>query len=354
MVWQIFGTKTSPTPMSSLDTQSQNLAQWSLIDATASGTNAITLTPNLSGFTAPAYLNYITYRFTAANSASGTVTLRISALAFLNVYGGDNTTQMTTGNIISGRAYYVSYNSALNSGAGGWTLTPLGTSTGGVSNPVLVAEGGTSQTTPATARGSSGLNTEGATSTSFEVNSSIAASARTVISSSTAMTGAHTLTLPAANAVAAGYEIEVRDLNGVVGSFALAIQRAGADTINGGTSVSISAQYGGYNFKSDGASKWTALAYTVVGGSALTGATSGLTTSGNNAIIDTNNTLGVGSMLIASASGSVASAATTAGSGLTPCDTTVVVTGAAPSGTWRNVSGVTSNVGVAVIWIRTV
>lgn len=340
--------------MSSLDTQSQNLAQWSLIDATATGTNAITLAPNLSGFTAPAYLNYITYRFTAANSVSGLVTLRISALAFLNVYGADNTTQMTTGNIVSGRAYYVSYNSALNSGAGGWTLTPLGTSTGGVSNPVLVAEGGTSNVSAAAARGSAGLNIDQAASTSFNADSAIAAATRTVISSTTAMTGGHILTLPAANAVNAGQALDVLDLNGVTGAQTLTIQRAGADTINGTTSVALATQYGGWRFKSDGASKWTAQYMPPSSVSGVTAGNAGISVTGSAVSFNTNNVAGIGTFdYCVAQSGSIAQGATGSVASVGLDILFIACPTSNSAGTWRNLSGNSMTVDKAAMAIRT-
>ena len=126
MAWQNFATKTSPTAMSTLDTQSNNVAQWGAIDCSTSGTNAITLTASLSGYTPAAVANYVTYRFVAANTTTGATTLKISNGSFLNCYAGDGTTQITTGDIVQNQAYLATYNSALNSAAGGWLITPLG------------------------------------------------------------------------------------------------------------------------------------------------------------------------------------------------------------------------------------
>lgn len=112
--------------MSTLDTQSSNLSAWSIVNCAASGTNVITLTPSLSGYTGPAYANFVAYSFAAANTSSGSVTLKVGALAALNVYKSDGTTQIGSGDIVSGQCYRVFYNAALNSAAGGWYLENIG------------------------------------------------------------------------------------------------------------------------------------------------------------------------------------------------------------------------------------
>lgn len=72
-----------------------------------------------------------------------------------------------------------------------------------------------------------------------------------------AISTARVVTLPAANSVNAGYEIEIADESGNVSSTnTLTIQRAGSDTIGGGTSVVIAVPYGMMRFFSDGTSKW--------------------------------------------------------------------------------------------------
>lgn len=105
----------------------------------------------------------------------------------------------------------------------------------------------------------------------------------------------------------------------------------------------------------------------------LTGATSGLTTSGSNAVIDTNNSIGVGAMaFLRLTSGSVNNGATAAGADLNTCtlasgvintvcnggtgSTDGVSTGSSVAGTWRNVSGETLTTGGlnCGMWIRVV
>jgi len=80
---------------------------------------------------------------------------------------------------------------------------------------------------------------------------------KAVVTSAT-LTASRTWTLPSASAVNAGYEIIVADLfGGVTSTNTLVIARAGSDTINGGTSMTIGASYGMRRLISDGSSKWT-------------------------------------------------------------------------------------------------
>lgn len=65
-------------------------------------------------------------------------------------------------------------------------------------------------------------------------------------------------TLPAANAVKQGKRIRVVDWQGTVTSTnTLTVLRAGADTVNGGTSIILANAFDGVTLESDGTSKWT-------------------------------------------------------------------------------------------------
>lgn len=152
------------------------------------------------------------------------------------------------------------------------------------SGTLAIANGGTSQTTAAAARGASGLNVEALTSTG-DANYTILSTDRVVAHN--ALSAARTDTLPAASSVNAGREIEVKDQFGVVtGSNTLTIQRAGADTINGGTNVVLNTIWTGLVFTSDGVSKWN---YTPNGlGSVTSVATDGCLSGGT---ITTTGTL---------------------------------------------------------------
>jgi len=72
------------------------------------------------------------------------------------------------------------------------------------------------------------------------------------------LTATRTVTLPAANAFSAGTEIVIADESGSCAvATSITCVRAGADTINGATSISIAAAYGWRRFVTDGVSKWT-------------------------------------------------------------------------------------------------
>lgn len=107
----------------------------------------------------------------------------------------------------------------------------------------------------------------------------------------TALSAPRTDTLPAANTMTPGQQIVVTDIFGVVTSVnTLTIQRAGADTINGGTNIVMNTARGTILFISDGISAWigqalgnTLSAVTSLGG--LTGAVgvaNGIEVSGSN------------------------------------------------------------------------
>ncbi|WP_152621369.1 hypothetical protein [Bradyrhizobium japonicum] len=144
--------------------------------------------------------------------------------------------------------------------------------------------------TAATARSSSLLNVDSFTGHGDSAYT-ILSTDRTV-GTNAAFTASRTWTLPTANSVNPGQQIVVADFQGTVtATNTLVIQRAGADTVNGGTSTTISAANGAYLFSSDGVSKWTAQALgaaaaggvsSVTCGTGLSGGT--ITTSGACAV----------------------------------------------------------------------
>jgi hypothetical protein len=177
------------------------------------------------------------------------------------------------------------------------TGLPAGT---GLTGQTPIANGGTGQSTAPAARASTGLNVDSFTGRG-DAAYTILVTDRTV-GTNAAFTASRTWTLPAANAVNAGQEIIVSDFQGTVtASNSLVIARAGSDTVNGGTSVTITAANGAYLLKSDGISKWTAQALgaaaaggvsSVTCGTGMTGGT--ITTSGtcNVSLIANFNVLG--------------------------------------------------------------
>lgn len=72
----------------------------------------------------------------------------------------------------------------------------------------------------------------------------------------TALTAGRTLTLPSANDLQDGDELIIQDESGSAGTHTITISRAGTDTINGGTSVTITSNYGRRVLIKRGSGKW--------------------------------------------------------------------------------------------------
>lgn len=90
----------------------------------ATGTNVITLTPLTASPLIESYADYEIYSFVAANTSTGSVTATVvpknGTLATLKVYKTNGSAQAGVGDIVSGSLYLAIYNSALDSGAGGF------------------------------------------------------------------------------------------------------------------------------------------------------------------------------------------------------------------------------------------
>ena len=100
-----------------------------------SGTNVITLTQKSNVYTVTAYTNNMQLSGVAAGSNTGPATARLGALAALNVYKdtGSGPVALAGGEIVAGNAFTLLYDSALNTGAGGWHLF---TNTGNTGTPL--------------------------------------------------------------------------------------------------------------------------------------------------------------------------------------------------------------------------
>jgi hypothetical protein len=93
------------------------------IQCTATGTNALQLTPTVN---APAVTSYgagqpYRFGFTAPNTTTGAVVAAVSGLSALPIYM-PNGAQATAGNLTSGTYYEIVYVASYNTGAGGWQL----------------------------------------------------------------------------------------------------------------------------------------------------------------------------------------------------------------------------------------
>ncbi len=161
-----------------------------------------------------------------------------------------------------------------------------------VNLPITLAQGGTGQVTAPAARASGGLNVDQYTGHGDSIYT-ILPTDRTVGTNAT-FTASRTWTLPAANAVNPGQEIVIADFQSTVtATNTLIITRAGSDTINGATSVTMVVANGAYLFKSDGISKWTAQALGAAAAGGVSSVTCGAGLSGG--VIVTNGTCAVAS-----------------------------------------------------------
>jgi len=116
-----FASLTNPT-LPNLDADFLGVANTLVVPCSASGTNAISLTPLVSTVTVSAYTDKDQYTFNAAATSTGDVTLQVSALGLLNLYKAGGVTQATTGDVVNGQFYQVAYQASLNVGAGGFVI----------------------------------------------------------------------------------------------------------------------------------------------------------------------------------------------------------------------------------------
>lgn len=120
-----------------------------VIPCTVSGTDTLTLAPLSNTPAISAYANHIRFSGIAVADNTGATTARIGALGALNVYKDSpaGPVALQGGEIITDCAFTLIYDSALNSGAGGWHLvsTPLNAFGGSVSGSLAAPlfKGGT-------------------------------------------------------------------------------------------------------------------------------------------------------------------------------------------------------------------
>lgn len=128
----IFGPLTAATG-AELDADFAAVGALGAQQCSATGTNSIVLTPAANQPAAIGYglPNPIKFGFTAPATTSGSVTLEVGALGFLPVYT-INGVQATSGTLVSGNYYEVTYTtgSLYNAGAGAWVLSSYQSGTG--------------------------------------------------------------------------------------------------------------------------------------------------------------------------------------------------------------------------------
>ena len=111
----------STNPASLLDTMFNITGAMGAIPCVATGTNAITVTPNTNYYLPAAYANYQIISFVAVANASGAVTIRLGALAFVKLFMPSGI-QANSGDINLNGFYIAAFNGALDSGNGGFQV----------------------------------------------------------------------------------------------------------------------------------------------------------------------------------------------------------------------------------------
>lgn len=109
--------------LSLFDNMFSDLGAATVVPCTATGTNSIALA-ELSNKVAPSsYANHQLFAFVAAATSTGSVTVNFNSIGAKNLYHQNGTTQVGSGDIVSGAFYVVAYYASLNSGSGGFYLT---------------------------------------------------------------------------------------------------------------------------------------------------------------------------------------------------------------------------------------
>lgn len=137
-----FAAQTSPT-MQSLDAVFTQVGNLGIIPCAVTGTNALTLTPTAGATpTIAAYFDGLQVAGVVVTTNSTGLTARVGALAALIAYkdspGGP--VACSGGELIALNAFSLRYDSALDSGTGGWHLTSnTGYAGGTISGAVFIA-----------------------------------------------------------------------------------------------------------------------------------------------------------------------------------------------------------------------
>lgn len=118
-----FSNNTAPTGPQ-LDADLAALGAIGVVPCTVSGTNTIALTQQANTPTVAGYANYMQFSGVAAATNTGAVTAAVVALGALSVYKDTilGPSALTGGEIVQNTALVLMYDSALNSGAGGFHL----------------------------------------------------------------------------------------------------------------------------------------------------------------------------------------------------------------------------------------
>ena len=107
-----------------LDNNFSALGALTPIPCSVSGTNAITMVTALNTPSVPSYANYAVFSGVAAATNTGGTTVAVNSLSALTVYKDTvaGPVALSGGEIVAGNVLYLIYDSALNTGAGGFHL----------------------------------------------------------------------------------------------------------------------------------------------------------------------------------------------------------------------------------------
>ena len=116
-----FASLTNPT-LPNLDADFIGVANTLVVPCTASGTNAVTLTPVASTVTVSGYTDKDQYTFDAPATSTGVMTMQVGVLGLLKLFKAGGTTQATAGDVVLVQFYQVAYQATLDTGAGGFVI----------------------------------------------------------------------------------------------------------------------------------------------------------------------------------------------------------------------------------------
>ena len=150
----IFDNQSGIVSAMEIDTNFNAVGAMGVTSCTASGTNAISLTPLTNQPAVTVYKNYQLFGFVAAATTNGTVTLQVNGLGFLPLYDADGSADGPNSLLIN-QYYIVAYNSALNTGSGGFQLVSPSEL---LSNKILSCEGAATATNSNTLTNVSGMS----------------------------------------------------------------------------------------------------------------------------------------------------------------------------------------------------
>lgn len=135
-------------PLQDFDTQFAAVAALGVIPCSASGQNAIALTPFVNTPTITSYTDLApSFIFAAAQTTTGGVTASVAGIGFRNVYKRNGSLAAGANDIIAGNVYRLVPLQALNGGVGGFVVDPFTQAINTAELPFIIAGGGTAITT---------------------------------------------------------------------------------------------------------------------------------------------------------------------------------------------------------------